>query len=345
MIGCRGATAYAVSWQVRVDRTSEMVAFEVPDPEKFYIQAVIKMKPKKLASERASHVFLLAVDSQKFSRDQMLAEVERKLAPLYEPHPDIALGTTASIVRTAKNLKAASDVKFGGANFVAFIGTLTISELKDKPIVPSRYNRRSFDNLVTIFLNPETPFEVPVVTQSVSIPRVSGSHEEHSLADCFAFFTEPEVLDEANQWFCPHCREHVCAKKQAAIWSVPEVMVIQLKRFIGTRYSLKKLDIAVDFPEEIDMKEFIGDQSTESCCYRLFAVSNHSGGLGGGHYTAHAIVQNPFEPPDMKPKWYSFNDSSAASTRAAAVHTSSAYVLFYERIPQLTPEVESPPEE
>ena len=35
--------------------------------------------------------------------------------------------------------------------------------------------------------------------------------------------------------------------------------------------------------------------------YDLFAVSNHYGGLGGGHYTAYAKNNG---------KWYDFNDSS-----------------------------------
>lgn len=35
------------------------------------------------------------------------------------------------------------------------------------------------------------------------------------------------------------------------------------------------------------------------------AVSNHYGGLGGGHYTAYA--KNPFYD-----KWFEFNDSSVS---------------------------------
>ena len=27
-----------------------------------------------------------------------------------------------------------------------------------------------------------------------------------------------DVLDEDNQWFCPHCREFVCAEKKLDIW-------------------------------------------------------------------------------------------------------------------------------
>ncbi|KAL2915360.1 hypothetical protein HK105_205225 [Polyrhizophydium stewartii] len=62
--------------------------------------------------------------------------------------------------------------------------------------------------------------------------------------------------------------------------------------------------------------------------YSLVAISNHSGSLGGGHYTA---ITKSFD--DLE--WYSKNDSSAtrASTSSAAACASSAYILFYQRTP------------
>jgi ubiquitin carboxyl-terminal hydrolase 4/11/15 len=42
--------------------------------------------------------------------------------------------------------------------------------------------------------------------------------------------------------------------------------------------------------------------------YDLFAVSNHFGGLGGGHYTAFA--KNP-----LNNKWHDFNDSMVSSIK------------------------------
>jgi ubiquitin carboxyl-terminal hydrolase 4/11 len=58
--------------------------------------------------------------------------------------------------------------------------------------------------------------------------------------------------------------------------------------------------------------------------YDLFAVSNHSGGLGGGHYTAYG---KNFRTG----KWYMFNDSSTHEVNPEEVVTRSAYVLFYRR--------------
>lgn len=56
--------------------------------------------------------------------------------------------------------------------------------------------------------------------------------------------------------------------------------------------------------------------------YELYAVSNHYGSLGGGHYTAYAKNNE---------KWYSFNDSSVSGVDSGKVKGSGAYMLFYKR--------------
>jgi len=64
-----------------------------------------------------------------------------------------------------------------------------------------------------------------------------------------------------------------------------------LKRFKFTNNGRRqKLDTVIDFQlEGLDMGEFILDKDpTDSTVYDCFAVSNHFGGLGGGHYTAFA---------------------------------------------------------
>lgn len=57
--------------------------------------------------------------------------------------------------------------------------------------------------------------------------------------------------------------------------------------------------------------------------YDLYAVSNHYGGLGGGHYTAYCHVDGQ--------GWADFNDSNVSPERADNVQSSAAYLLFYRR--------------
>uniref|UniRef100_A0A8D3BMW7 Ubiquitin carboxyl-terminal hydrolase 32 n=1 Tax=Scophthalmus maximus TaxID=52904 RepID=A0A8D3BMW7_SCOMX len=57
--------------------------------------------------------------------------------------------------------------------------------------------------------------------------------------------------------------------------------------------------------------------------YNLYAISCHSGIMGGGHYVTYA--KNPNE------KWYCYNDSSCKEVHTEEVDTDSAYILFYEQ--------------
>ncbi|XP_039612679.1 ubiquitin carboxyl-terminal hydrolase 32 isoform X1 [Polypterus senegalus] len=68
------------------------------------------------------------------------------------------------------------------------------------------------------------------------------------------------------------------------------------------------------------------DQREEICLkpiYNLYAISCHSGILGGGHYVTYA--KNPNN------KWYCYNDSSCKEVHSDEIDTDSAYILFYEQ--------------
>uniref|UniRef100_A0A8C5C041 ubiquitinyl hydrolase 1 n=1 Tax=Gadus morhua TaxID=8049 RepID=A0A8C5C041_GADMO len=65
-----------------------------------------------------------------------------------------------------------------------------------------------------------------------------------------------------------------------------------------------------------------GDGALEAM-YNLYAISCHSGIMGGGHYVTYA--KNPNR------KWYCYNDSSCKELRSEEIDADSAYILFYEQ--------------
>jgi ubiquitin C-terminal hydrolase len=148
-----------------------------------------------------------------------------------------------------------------------------------------------------------------------------------SLDDCMNRFLEPETLSDSDAWFCPGCRAHVQAEKQIGLWSLPPVLVVHLKRFafLSNRYR-EKLEDRVEYPlDGLDMGRFMlpGAPGRSALVYDLFAVSNHMGGLGGGHYTAYAR-------PNAD--WWLFNDESCSRVQESATIVSpNSYILFYAR--------------
>jgi ubiquitin carboxyl-terminal hydrolase 4/11/15 len=95
---------------------------------------------------------------------------------------------------------------------------------------------------------------------------------------------------------------------------------------MGTRTIREKIETQVNFPMEFDMRPYlIGPQakSEEPLMYRLYGVSNHIGGLGGGHYTAYARHGD---------SWHLFNDSSVSAATPEDIVSGEAYVLFYRLV-------------
>ncbi|GFF33414.1 probable ubiquitin carboxyl-terminal hydrolase 12 [Aspergillus udagawae] len=148
-----------------------------------------------------------------------------------------------------------------------------------------------------------------------------------TLYECLDEFNKEEILSENDAWYCPRCKEHRRASKKFELWKTPDILVMHLKRFSASRGFRDKLDVLVDFPvEELDMSDRVeAPEEGKSLIYDLFAVDNHYGGLGGGHYTAYA-------KNFMSGEWNEYNDSSVSRPiDPQSVVTPAAYLLFYRR--------------
>jgi len=155
--------------------------------------------------------------------------------------------------------------------------------------------------------------------------KLVQKNQSISLSDCLELYTTKEKLGEKNTWRCPDCKKDQQATKKFDLWSLPAVLVISLKRFSFKRMWRDKLDAKVDFPVYgLDLSPYIINKNHGSAVYDLIAVSNHYGGMGGGHYTAYAKNKDDG-------KWYYFDDSSVTLSSEDAVVTKAAYVLFYLR--------------
>ncbi|KAL4803450.1 hypothetical protein BDV18DRAFT_153729 [Aspergillus unguis] len=148
-----------------------------------------------------------------------------------------------------------------------------------------------------------------------------------TLYECLDEFNKEEILSENDAWYCPRCKEHRRASKKFELWKTPDILVMHLKRFSASRGFRDKLDVMVDFPvESLDLAGRVeAPEEGKSLVYDLFAVDNHYGGLGGGHYTAYA-------KNFMTGLWNEYNDSSVSRPiDPQNAVTSSAYLLFYRR--------------
>ena len=113
------------------------------------------------------------------------------------------------------------------------------------------------------------------------------------------------------------------ATKKIQFWSLPKVLVLQLKRFSAQGMWRRKNDVHVDFPFAADLAPFVLDKRhAGGYVYDLVAVSNHYGSTGGGHYTA-------FARNSSSGSWYKFDDSHVTQVEVDQIITPAAYVLIY----------------
>ena len=108
-------------------------------------------------------------------------------------------------------------------------------------------------------------------------------------------------------------------KKTTYFWKLPTILIIYMKRYHN---DLRKITNKVEFPLiDLDMGPYVKGYDKDSYKYNLYAVSNHGGGLGGGHYWSY--IKNQDE------NWYRFDDRLVSTLDKDNVCGPEAYCLFY----------------
>lgn len=188
----------------------------------------------------------------------------------------------------------------------------------------------------------------------------SSSSSTISLAKCMDAFLKTEAISLDDQWVCARCGVAREGRRTSAIWRLPDLVMIQLKRFqYFENQHRQKVRALVDFPlNGLDFAKWMastrdatGSDASEDTMaaspdtvYDLYAVANHVGGLTRGHYTASCRYDRSFEEsarvfatesPDpevhFRDVWYRFDDDKVGEIPANDVVSDAAYVLFYKR--------------
>jgi len=147
-----------------------------------------------------------------------------------------------------------------------------------------------------------------------------------SFDQCMKWFTQEERIGDELQ--CSKCEAPKRTFKKMDLWKMPPFLIVHLKRFQFYNNRWKKSNRLVEFPlEDLRISEWLPKKKKngEEAVYDLFAIVNHFGHLGSGHYTAYAKHQ----PEGV---WYNFDDTHLAPVKDPKDLISRAgYLLFYKR--------------
>jgi ubiquitin C-terminal hydrolase len=166
------------------------------------------------------------------------------------------------------------------------------------------------------------------MNKSLTIKRkYTDTDKVPTLTDCIDAFTNYEKLEKGNDWYCSHCKKIQNSLKKIELFYIPKYFIITLKRYESkliskTQIQLLKNNVLVTFPiNKFDLSRYcIGPKNPQ--IYELYALSQHSGSVEGGHY---ATACRNFG------KWYEFDDISVFPSDEETIVGSEAYILFYRR--------------
>ncbi|OXB68841.1 hypothetical protein ASZ78_002256 [Callipepla squamata] len=150
-----------------------------------------------------------------------------------------------------------------------------------------------------LFVNTEDEY----IPDSESVRQQRELHHQPqtcTLSQCFQLYTKEEQLAPDDAWRCPHCKQLQQGSITLSLWTLPDVLIIHLKRFRQEGDRRMKLQNMVKFP------------------------------LSGLDMTPH-VVKRTHCKNSVDGQWYCFDDSDVQQLSENEVCKQTAYILFYQR--------------
>ena len=174
----------------------------------------------------------------------------------------------------------------------------------------------------------------PWLNLSVEIPK-----KKSSLVESLNLLFEPEKLEGDNKYLCAECEKKFIAIKRSSIKSLPNILVVVLKRFEFDfdQNKRKKINEYFEFPTKLNMEPYTqeyawkkeikekevkdsGSLTEEERMllelhlpenyyeYNLIGVVLHGGDAESGHYTSLILDKDHNGRKDNNSKWYWCDD-------------------------------------
>ena len=108
--------------------------------------------------------------------------------------------------------------------------------------------------------------------------------EQTTLIGSLQKWTDKEEIEDYN---CENCMKKVRSiTKRTYLYELPEIVILNLQRIIFDTKRGEKIKVhsRLEFPMELDLKEFTKNDEIEETNYRLKGVVIHTGTSEGGHY-------------------------------------------------------------
>lgn len=144
-----------------------------------------------------------------------------------------------------------------------------------------------------------------------------------TIAECFNKYCAVEHFDKESKIDCDKCKTRTNSSKKMALDYVPELTILTINRFEGT----KKIEEPIKIFPRIELDGYL---------LRLISTVNHHGStIHGGHYTAYVSRCYYDNNGEINEKWYVADDSNIREIeRSVVLNDPKIYLAMYERVQQ-----------
>lgn len=219
--------------------------------------------------------------------------------------------------------------------FIFFLDSLEksynnyVKTTSNKFIINKKKNNQLETNLIQNIFGGELISEVVCLKcrhKSITNDQILALSLEINNADCIEKcldnFCKAEPLFGSNKVFCDQCKMKNDSKKKFMFKTLPNVLVIHLKRFDNYQRKIQKF---IRFNNELDMRKYITEakEHNNGSKYTLYAILIHNGySSNSGHYYSFLKKNNA---------WYEMNDSSVQKVAESFALNQTPYMIFYQK--------------
>ena len=150
-----------------------------------------------------------------------------------------------------------------------------------------------------------------------------NSNNKVNIYDCFDYYQKSDLFNGDNKYYCNICKQENDSIYTCKIFTSPNYLILILNRGRGNIYKVQ-----LDFPEIIDITEYVLKKETPNIIYNLYGVVTHIGQSGpNAHFIA--SCKSPVDG-----KWYKYNDAIVnmiTDVKKEIFDFGTPYILFYQK--------------
>ena len=150
-----------------------------------------------------------------------------------------------------------------------------------------------------------------------------NSNNVVNIYDCFDYYQKSDLFTGDNKNYCNICKQLYDSIYTCKIYSSPNYLILILNRGKGNIYNVK-----LDFPEVINITNYVLQKETPNIIYELYGVVTHIGQSGpNAHFVA--SCKSP-----INGKWYRYNDAivnNITDVKKEVMEFGTPYILFYQK--------------